>query len=141
MSFLLIQPVVQHRNLTVEEIEITNRLYDLSQSVILQSQGARLPAEANRGGQSVAAFTGTFYDRLVKDRVREEIAKGELPGNLEVTPTAGDPGVTRFEARGPDFVRGTAAWDLTTGEAAYAHVQRDVIHGIDGLQVYFIIDY
>ncbi|MEW6209064.1 MAG: hypothetical protein AB1631_11905 [Acidobacteriota bacterium] len=133
--YLVVRPVWANRNLTPEEIQITNTLYEVFLRVVTERQSLIHQVKAlqeTRGKQRVATAMGNVIDDLFKRYVHAAITRGDLPQDLRITPRG---------AKGPDLWLDRIAWDITTAEQSQAHIERDVIGDRLRWDVYFVLGY
>lgn len=133
--YLPLRPTWSNRELTQEEVQITQTLYQIFQDVIAERQSLICQVKRvieQRGNQPITTFTGNVIDDLFKERVRAAIASGDLPKRLQVTPQG---------VKGPDIWIGRAAWDITTAEQGKYHIKRDVYGDPYRWDVYFLLGY
>ena len=105
-----------NRQLTVEEIRVTNKLYQIFQRVTTQKQLLSRQVrnvKAHQGTSHISTCTGNVIDRMFKEHVRAAKTRGELPPSLQVT--------ERFK-KYPDVWLDRVAWDITTAEQGKYHV-------------------
>ncbi len=133
--YLVVRPVWANRNLTPEEIQITNTLYEVFLKVVTERRSLIHQVKTlqqTRGKQRVATAMGNVIDDLFKRHVHAAIRRGDLPQDLRITPRG---------AKGPDLWLDRVAWDITTAEQGQAHIERDVIGDRHRWDAYFILGY